>query len=162
MGMAYCIEHMHQLTPPMIYKNLHSSIIYLTEDYIAKISYFSFWNEATTSKMGSMTMELLDMRSGIESNIYNFGVKLLEMVTDRLPYSVDNSPLIDWAFRGEQSLKEIVDPTLKGFQEEELKKLLEVIRSCVHLDPKQRPTMREVTARLREITATGPDGTTYT
>ncbi|XP_010246117.1 PREDICTED: probable inactive receptor-like protein kinase At3g56050 [Nelumbo nucifera] len=154
MGMAYCL-----LTPPVIHKNLHSTIIYLTEDNAAKISDFN-WNEATASKMGSTTMELLDMPSGPESNIYSFSVILLEMVIGRLPYSVDNGPLIDWAFRGEKSLKEIVDPTLKAFQEEELKKLLKVIRSYVHPDPKHRPTMREVTARLIEITAMGPDGET--
>ncbi|KAF8396966.1 hypothetical protein HHK36_018603 [Tetracentron sinense] len=161
MGMAYCLEHMHQLNPQMIHKNLHSSSVYLTEDYAAKISDFSFWNEVTASKMESAGLELLEPSSDPESNVYSFGVILFEMITGKLPYSVGNGSFVDWAsdyLRGEHPFIEMVDPTLKSLQEEDLEKLYEVIRSCVHHDPKQRPTMREVAARLREITGMGPDG----
>ncbi|KAH8519933.1 hypothetical protein H0E87_001394 [Populus deltoides] len=162
MGVAYCLEYMHQLTPPVAHKNLQSSSIYLTEDYAAKISDFSFWNDATAAKTGSPSMELLESQSSDpESNIYSFGVILYEMITARIPYAVDN--LADWAsdyLRGEQPLKEKVDPTLKSFQEDELEKLSEVIRNCIHPDPKHRPTMKEIAAELKEITSVGPDGAT--
>ncbi|KAA8534036.1 hypothetical protein F0562_031553 [Nyssa sinensis] len=146
MGMAYCLEHMHQLTPPIARKNLNSLAVNLTEDYAAKISDFDFWNEVATA----------DVESHPESNIYSFGIILFEMITGRLPYSVDR-----WTsdyLRGDQPLVEMVDPTLKSFELEQLEKIGEVIKSCVHPDPKQRPAMREVTARLREITGIGPDG----
>lgn len=162
MGMAYCLEHMHQLTPPVAHRKLQSSSIYLTEDYAAKVSDFSCWNNTTAAKNGSASMEPLETsENDLESNVYNFGVILFEMITGRIPYAVDNSPLEDWAsvyLRMEQPLKEIVDPTLKSFQENELEKLLEVIKDCVHPDPKQRPAMREIAAKLKEITAMGPDG----
>ncbi|KAI4318310.1 hypothetical protein L6164_026097 [Bauhinia variegata] len=38
MGIAFCLEHMHQLTPPIAIRNLLSSSVYLTEDCAAKIS----------------------------------------------------------------------------------------------------------------------------
>ncbi|XP_042509997.1 probable inactive receptor-like protein kinase At3g56050 [Macadamia integrifolia] len=163
MGMAYCLEYMHQLNPPVVHENLNSSIVYLTEDYAAKISDFGFWHEVVaTSKMGSDATELLDTPpSNPESNVYSFGVVLLEIITGRLPYSAENGKLVGWAsiyLRGEQPCKNMVDPMLKSFQENELDKLCAVIASCIHPDPKQRPTMREVTAQLREITALGPDG----
>ncbi|CAL5386369.1 unnamed protein product [Camellia sinensis] len=164
MGMAYCLEHMHQLTPPIAHGNLQSSSIYLTEDYAAKISDFSFWNNLTATNMGSAATELLEAQlADPESNVYSFGVILFEMVTGRLPYSVDNGSVVDWAsdyLNGEQPLREMVDPTLKSFQEEELEKLFQVTKDCVNPDPKHRPTMKEVTARLKEITAMGPDGAT--
>ncbi|CAK7330493.1 unnamed protein product [Dovyalis caffra] len=164
MGITYCLEYMHQLTPPIAHKNLQSSSIYLTEDYAAKISDFSLWNDATAAKIGSASMELLESHtSDLESNIYSFGVILFEMITGRIPYAVDNGSLADWAsdyLRREQPLKEMVDPTLKSFQEDELEKLSEVIRNCIHPDPKQRPTMKEIAAKLKEITAMGPDGAT--
>ncbi|XP_011003691.1 PREDICTED: probable inactive receptor-like protein kinase At3g56050 [Populus euphratica] len=164
MGMAYCLEYMHQLTPPIAHKNLQSSTIYLTEDYAAKISDFSFGNDATAAKIGSASMELLESQSSDpEGNIYSFGVILFEMITGRIPYAVDNGSLADWAsdyLRGERSLREIVDPTLKSFQENELEKLSEVIRNCIHPDAKQRPTMKEIAAKLKEITAMEPDGAT--
>ncbi|KAH7853268.1 hypothetical protein Vadar_000723 [Vaccinium darrowii] len=150
MGIAYCLEHMRQLTPPMAHKNLRSSSIHLTEDYAAKVSDFGFLSELET-----------EMESTPASEMYNFGVILFEMVTGRLPYSVDNGSLEDWAsdyLRGEQPIQEMVDPTLKSFNPEQLEQIGEVIRSCVHHDPKQRPQMREVTARLREITGIQTEG----
>ncbi|PIN14599.1 Non-specific serine/threonine protein kinase [Handroanthus impetiginosus] len=48
MGMAYCLDHMHQLTPPLPHRNLTSSTIYLTEDYAAKVSDFVFWDKTET------------------------------------------------------------------------------------------------------------------
>lgn len=164
MGMAYCLEHMHRLTPPIVHRDLHSSSVYLTEDYAAKISDFRFWNEVTAAKMGSVAKNLLETQSAdLESNVYSFGVILFEMITGRIPYSGDNLSLANWAtdyLKGEQPLREMVDPTLRSFQEEELEKLLEVVKDCVKSDPEQRPTMKQVTSRLKEITAMGPDGAT--
>ncbi|TYH07491.1 hypothetical protein ES288_A08G237800v1 [Gossypium darwinii] len=164
MGITYCLEHMHQLTPPIAHRNLQSCSVYLTEDYAAKISDFSFLNNATAAKVGSATMELLESPSAdAESNVYSFGVILFEMITGRIPYSIDNSSLADWAsdyLKRDQPLKEMVDPTLKFFQGDDLEKLFEVVKTCVNPDPKERPTMREVAAKLKEITAMGPDGAT--
>nr|AMM43034.1 LRR-RLK [Vernicia montana] len=161
MGMAYCLEHMHQLNPPTTHSNLNSSAISLTEDYAAKISDFSFSNVVTATE-AEATKKFLDTPTARpESNVYSFGVLLFEMVTGRVPYSVDNDSLEDWAsyyLRGDQSLKNMVDPTLDSFEEEKLEKIGEVIKSCVHPDPKQRTEMREVTAILREITGITPDG----
>lgn len=98
MGMAYCLEYMHGMTPPVFQKNLQSASIYLTEDYAAKISDFSFWNEVTAAKTGSADKELLEIPSARpESNVYSFGVILFEMFTGRIPYSVDDGSLVDWA-----------------------------------------------------------------
>ncbi len=164
MGMAYCLEYMHQLTPPITHKNLQSSSIYLTEDYAAKISDFSVWNYISASKKETAVTELLEIPSvEPESNVYSFGTILFEMITGRIPYSSDNGYLADWALdylKGEQPLREMVDPTLKSFRENELEKFFEVIRDCVKPDPKQRTTMREITAKLKEITAVGPDEAT--
>ncbi|KAI8009587.1 Inactive receptor-like serine/threonine-protein kinase [Camellia lanceoleosa] len=149
-GMAYCLEHMHQLTPPIAHKNLNSTSINLTEDYAVKISDFGFWIESAEAEMVSYP----------ECNVYSFGVILFEMVTGRPPYSSDSCSLKNWAsdyLRGEQPLVEMLDPTLKSFQVEQLEQIGEVIKSCVTPNPKERPQMREVTARLREITMIGPD-----
>ncbi|XP_059627945.1 probable inactive receptor-like protein kinase At3g56050 [Cornus florida] len=153
MGMAYCLDHMHQMTPPISHKNLNSTTVNLTEDYAAKISDFDFWKEVDAAKM--------DLH--LASNVYSFGVILFEMITGRLPGSVDGGSLEDSLsdyLRGEEPLTEMVDPTLKHFRVEQLEKLGEVIISCVHPDPTQRQEMRDVSARLREITAIGPDAAT--
>lgn len=160
MGIAYCLEHMHQLNPPVVHKRLHSSTIYLTEDYAAKISEFGFWNEATMAKMRAACTDNTPSTDP-ENNVYTFGVILLEMLTGMLPHSLDDGPLIDWAsdfLSRKRPIKDMVDPTLKSFQEDDLEKLCDVITSCINPNPAHRPKMGEVTARLREITSVTADG----
>ncbi|XP_022944002.1 probable inactive receptor-like protein kinase At3g56050 [Cucurbita moschata] len=164
MGVAYCLEHMHQLDPPVIHRHLCSSSVYLTEDYAAKLSDFSYWSEETAAKLGSATVELLETSpADSESNVYSFGVILLEMITGRIPFSVDDGSLADWAVdfvKGEQSLREMVDPILSSFKEEQLESLSRVIKRCIQPEPKQGRRMSEIAARLKEITALEPAGAT--
>lgn len=37
MGTAYCLQHMHEMNPPMAHSDFNSSEIYLTDDYAAKV-----------------------------------------------------------------------------------------------------------------------------
>ncbi|KAK4769010.1 hypothetical protein SAY86_027160 [Trapa natans] len=161
MGMAYCLEHMHQLSPPIPHKKLNSSAVALTEDYAGKISEFNFWNQIADSDVKSSKEDLLeDSPEGPEQNVYGFGVILFEMVTGRLPYSVEDDSTEDWAsdyIKGDKPLAEMVDPTLSSFAADQVEKMDETIRSCVHPDPKERPSMKEVTSRLRAVTGIPPD-----
>ncbi|XVF24170.1 hypothetical protein REPUB_Repub13aG0104300 [Reevesia pubescens] len=161
MGMAYCLDHMHQLNPPIPHNNLSSSAVNLTEDYAAKISDPCFWNEITAAERESDRKNLSDSAlASLERNVYSFGVLLFEILTGRMPSLVDNGSLEDWAsdyLRREQALVEMVDPTLNSFNREQLEKIGEVIKSCVHSEPRQRPYIREVSTRLREITAITSD-----
>lgn len=152
MGMAYCLEHMHQLTPALVHRNFKSSAVYLTEDYAAKISDFGFSDEGSAA----------ERESNVQSNVYSFGVVLFEMISGKLPYSAGSDSLEDWASdylsSGAQSLREIVDPTLETYCEDQLRQIGRVIRSCTNPDLRQRSTMKEVCVRLREITGIEPDG----
>lgn len=160
MGVAYCLEHMHQLDPPVVHRHLCSSSVYLTEDYAAKLSDFSYWSDAAAVKLGFSTVELLETSPADSgSNVYSFGVILLEIITGRLPFLVNDGSLADWAsdfLKGKQSLRDIVDPVLSSFKEEQLENLSQVIKMCVEPKPKQRPTMSLIAARLKEITALEP------
>ncbi|GMI79940.1 hypothetical protein HRI_001663300 [Hibiscus trionum] len=160
-GMAYCLEHMHRLNPPVPHNNLSSSAVNLTEDYASKISDQCFWNELTSSEREADRTNLSDITvASLESNVYTFGVLLFEIVTGRMPYLVDNGSSDDGAsdyLRREQAIIEMVDPTLNSFDRDQLDKIGEVIKSCVDPEPGRRPDMSQVSARLREITAITPD-----
>ncbi|XP_038995224.1 inactive receptor-like serine/threonine-protein kinase At2g40270 [Hibiscus syriacus] len=159
-GMASCLEHMHQLNPPVPHTNLSSAVVNLTEDCAAKIFDPFSWN-AAESEVDRKNHSDTPLPS-LESNVYTFGVVLFEIVTGRMPYFVDdNGSLDDWAsdyLRRDQSLMEMVDPTLNSFKPYQVEKIGEVIKTCVHPEPRQRPDMRKVGARLREITAITPEG----
>ncbi|CAL9153802.1 unnamed protein product [Musa hybrid cultivar] len=150
MGLAYCLEHIMQLNPPLIPRNLNSSSIYLTEDNAAKISDLEFWNVETEADMASseITKE--------SSIVYKFGIILLEIVSGRLPYSEDDGLLVLWArsyLSGKRPIKDMVDATLDPVPDEDINALVEVIRSCIDEDPNERPTMKEVADRMMLITA---------
>ncbi|KAJ0983886.1 hypothetical protein J5N97_002242 [Dioscorea zingiberensis] len=162
MGVAYCLEHMQQLSPPVLLRNLDSSSIYLTDDYAAKISDLGFQNEAKESKSTSEDSVLSDTQASESENIvYKFGILLLEILSGRLPFSEDNGLLVLWAssyLSGKRPLKDMIDPTLESFHDQDINALCVVIRSCIDPDPTTRPTMSQVVCMLREITAMSPDG----
>lgn len=151
MGMAYCLEHMHQLTPPLVHKNFKSSSVYLTEDYAAKISDFCFSSEDSSA----------ETEPNVQSNVYSFGVVLYEMISGKLPYTAGSTSLEDWAsdyLSGTKYLREMVDPTLETYSEGQLQQIGRVIRGCTCPDPGERLSMTEVCAKLKEITGIEPDG----
>lgn len=160
MGISYCLEYMHQLTPPIAQRNLLSSSIYLTEDYAAKVSDLGFWRDIVDIKKGS---DINYVTPETKDNVYSFGVILFELITGKIPFAVDNGFLTDWAaeyIRG-QPLRDLLDTSLMNcLKEDEVEKWSEVINDCVNPDHEKRPSMKEVTKKLKEITSMEPDGAT--
>ncbi|AED97065.1 Protein kinase superfamily protein [Arabidopsis thaliana] len=151
MGIAYCLEHMHNLNPPILLSNLDSSSVYLTEDNAAKVSDFSVINSIFPSKEGSSSKNLLEPSLlDPHTNVFNFGAVLFEIISGKLPDP--DSMLLE-----PKPTRDIVDPTLKTFQENVVERLLEVVRQCLNPYSDQRPTMREVVVKLREITGIEAD-----
>ncbi|WOL18647.1 protein MALE DISCOVERER 2-like isoform X2 [Canna indica] len=156
MGIAYCLEHLEQLNPPLVIRNLCSSSIYLTEDYAAKISDLEFCNEEKESELASET-------SNRENIVFKFGIILLEIISGRLPFSEDDGLLVLWAssyLNGKRPLMDMVDRTLNSVREGDITQLANLIRSCINTSNQKRPTMTEVAERLRTITSMTPEDAT--
>ncbi|KAH9309192.1 hypothetical protein KI387_037103, partial [Taxus chinensis] len=110
MGIAYCLQYMHHdLDPAVTHPSLHSNAIYLTDDYAAKLSDLDLWKEAAIKgdQMKSFSesedfisyddMELSDTHSlDGASNVFGFGVLLLEIISGKLPYTQDQGLLVNW------------------------------------------------------------------
>ncbi|ESQ40647.1 hypothetical protein EUTSA_v10013141mg [Eutrema salsugineum] len=128
MGIAYCVEHIHNLSPkPISHTSLNSSSVYLTTDYAAKVADFTFLSSTPPDPQTSY--------------VFSFGAILHEIITGNIP---DPDSLLHET----KPARELVDPTLKSFDESVLEKLWEVVIECLN----QRPEMKEVVAKLREIT----------
>ncbi|CAL0304740.1 unnamed protein product [Lupinus luteus] len=159
MGMAYCLQYMHQLDPPLPHSNLNSSAVQLTDDYASKISDLSFLNEA--GKPNKKTSAKKHIEMALANNVYSFGVILFEMVTGRISYSVNDYGSLDdldsHYLQGDVPIKGMVDPTLANVDEEKLEQVDALIKYCVQHDTHKRPTMKEVSLRLREITNITPE-----
>ena len=51
----------------------------------------------------------------------------------------------------------MIDPTLQSFKDDELGVICEVIQECIQSDPRLRPTMKDITCKLREVLRITPD-----
>lgn len=51
----------------------------------------------------------------------------------------------------------MVDPALKAHKDEELRIISEVIQDCVNPDPPKRPTMKDVTSKLKGVIPISPE-----
>ncbi|CAM8985858.1 unnamed protein product [Rhodiola kirilowii] len=166
MGSAYCLQFMHDLNPPVSITNFRSEDVFLTDDYAAKIADTSFWaNFIPKTKSGEDEMEnpSLPPITDPESNVYSFGIMLLEVISGQLPKSKDGSTIVNWAtehLRTRENISAMVDPSLKSFKTNELETICDVIQDCLEQDPRKRPTMTEVIAKLRKTIAITPDAAT--
>ncbi|GFZ06148.1 leucine-rich repeat protein kinase family protein [Actinidia rufa] len=167
MGTAYCLQYMHELNPPVAHSNLISNAIFLTDDYAAKIAEISFWAELAAKSRVSAENESehseLPPLSDAETNVYSFGVLLLEIISGKLHYSKEQGPLVNWAaeyLNDKRSISHMIDPTLTSFKDNELDIICEVIHHCIQQDSRKRPTMKEVTSRLRDGIGITPDAAT--
>ncbi|PUZ73573.1 hypothetical protein GQ55_2G485200 [Panicum hallii var. hallii] len=161
MGIAYCLEHMHQLNPAVVPRNFDSSTIYLTDDFAAKVSDLDFWSDAKGWNPSSGTDD--PTLSDIDGMVHKYGIILLEILTGKAPYCEEEGSVEQWAtgyLDGNMSAAEVIDSSLGWFPEEAARALCEVARWCMEPDPKKRPQMAQVGARMKEITALGPEGAT--
>ncbi|XP_024011020.1 protein MALE DISCOVERER 1 [Eutrema salsugineum] len=166
MGTAYCLQYMHELNPPIAHSKLVSSGIYLTDDYAAKVGEVPFSSQAGLKPRKPMSGDLdqssLAFPPEPETNVYSFGVLMLEIISGKLSDSDEEGSIIKWAskYLESDSLGEMIDPTLKTFKEEDLEVICDVARHCLRIDQSQRPTMKDVVEQLKEVINISPEQAT--
>ncbi|XP_073270993.1 probable serine/threonine-protein kinase PBL5 [Primulina huaijiensis] len=168
-GAAKGLEYLHnKMNPPIIYRDLKSANILLGVDYHPKLSDFGLAKvgpsgdktHVTTRVMGTygycapeyaMTGKLT-----FKSDIYSFGVVLLEIITGRR--AIDNhrnrgeQNLVSWAkplFRDRKKFYLIVDPALEGrYPVRGLYQAIGIAAMCVQEQPSLRPVVAEIDEAL--------------
>ncbi|CAL0329872.1 unnamed protein product [Lupinus luteus] len=162
MGMAYCLEYMHDRKPPVSHTNLSSLYILLTDDYAAKIGEMTFGHCLLTpsNRKGDPSKCELPPHPDPETDVYNFGILLLEIISGKQPYAEEQGNLVSWAaeyLKDKRSIDNMVDQTLQSFKDNELDVICEVIQDCVQPDPRLRPQMKDITPKLREVLQVSPE-----
>ncbi|CAN8274592.1 unnamed protein product [Cochlearia groenlandica] len=166
MGTAYCLQHMHEMNPPMAHSDFNSSGILLTDDYAAKVLEIAFNLEARLNPKkhasGDLEQASLLLPPEPETNVHSFGVLMLEMISGKLAYSDEYGSIEQWAskYLETNDLKEMIDPTLNTFKEEELEVICDVIRKCLKQEQGQRPSMKEVAEQLKQVLNITPEKAT--
>uniref|UniRef100_A0A0E0BYV0 Protein kinase domain-containing protein n=1 Tax=Oryza meridionalis TaxID=40149 RepID=A0A0E0BYV0_9ORYZ len=165
MGVAYCLQYMHHdLNPPVAITDMRSDTIFMTDDYAAKIADVGIWKEvaikAKSAKEDSSSRS--QCPPDITSNVYCFGTLLIEIISGKLPEADDQESMCNWAaehLKG-KSYSKLVDASLKEHNANELEAVCEVIQECIDPDSDQRPTMRDVTRKLRQALNISPEAAT--
>ncbi|KAK2990071.1 hypothetical protein RJ640_025434 [Escallonia rubra] len=163
------LDYLHNGSDPrIIHRDVKSNNILLDMEMNGKVCDFGLSKQVTEADAthvttvvkgtaGYLDPEYYSTRQLTEkSDIYSFGVVLLELICGREPLSHSGSPdsfnLVLWAKPYLQAAAfEIVDENLKGtFDVESMRKAARVATRSVERDASQRPTIAEVLAELKE------------
>ncbi|WCJ41004.1 Protein kinase superfamily protein [Euphorbia peplus] len=175
-GAARGLEYLHEAAAPRIlHRDVKSTNILLDDNWRAKITDLGMAKRLEADGIPSSSNSPARMqgtfgyfapeyamvgRASLMSDVFSFGVVLLELITGRQPIhkSTNNKEesLVLWAMPRLQDSKrvtsELPDPRLKGtFPEEEMQIMAYLAKECLLLDPDARPTMSEVVQILSTI-----------
>ncbi|KAL3631996.1 hypothetical protein CASFOL_024980 [Castilleja foliolosa] len=172
LGAARGLAYLHEdSSPRVIHRDFKSSNILLENDYTAKVSDFGLARSAmdegnkhiSTHVMGTfgylapeyaMTGHLL-----VKSDVYSYGVVLLELLTGRKPVDLSQPPgqenLVSWArplLAAQQGLETIIDPSLRpNLPLDNFSKVAAIASMCVQPEVSHRPFMGEVVQALKLV-----------
>lgn len=174
LGAARGLAYLHTgLETPIIHGNLKSKNILIDDNYEAHLSDFGLhllmnpgsklvMLEASASQ-GYKAPELLKMnKANTKTDIYSFGIVLLEILTGRRPIERDSSnqivdlPTVVKNAVLEERISDLFDPAILGGGmrspfEEGLLRVLQLAMGCCAPSPSVRPDIKEVIRQLEKI-----------
>ncbi|XP_058094893.1 MDIS1-interacting receptor like kinase 2-like [Magnolia sinica] len=159
-GVAHALSYMHHdLTPPIVHRDLSSNNILLDLEFEARVSDFgtarlikpdsSNWS-ALAGTCGYVAPELAyTMRVTEKCDVYSFGVLSLELIMGRHPGDLISS----LASSGGQDtlLMDVLDQRLPPPTPQDMKDVVRAAMlalACLHANPQSRPTMRHLSQEL--------------
>ncbi|XP_027368253.1 probable serine/threonine-protein kinase PBL21 [Abrus precatorius] len=171
-GAARGLQYLHcEAAPPVIYRDLKSANILLDKDFNPKLSDFGLAKlgpigdntHVSTRVMGTygycapeyaMTGKLT-----LKSDIYSFGVVLLELITGRKAIDVSRKPreqtLVSWSrpfLSDRRKFSQMVDPLLEGkYPVRCLHCAIAVTAMCLQEQPNLRPPVGDIVAALEYL-----------
>ncbi|XP_043707581.1 protein STRUBBELIG-RECEPTOR FAMILY 6-like [Telopea speciosissima] len=166
LGTARALEYLHEVcSPSVVHKNFKSANILLDMELSPHLSDCGLANfipnadQVLNHDMGSGYSAPEVAMSGqytTKSDMYSFGVVMLELLTGRKPFDSlrprSEQSLVRWAtpqLHDIDALSKMVDPALEGlYPVKSLSRFADVVALCVQMEPEFRPPMSEVVEAL--------------
>lgn len=164
-GVAEGLRYLHcDCQRRIIHRDITASNILLTEDYEPQISDFGLakwlpekWVHHVVSPIegtfGYMAPEYF--MHGIvheKTDVFAFGVLLLELITGRRAVDSTRQSLVMWAkpMLEQNNVKELADPYLEdAYDVVEMKRAMFTASTCIHHLPNMRPNMKRAVQLLK-------------
>ncbi|CAL5205535.1 unnamed protein product [Lathyrus oleraceus] len=171
-GAARGLEYLHcKADPPVIYRDLKSANILLDNDFSAKLSDFGLAKlgpvgdntHVSTRVMGTYGYcapeYAMSGKLTLKSDIYSFGVVLLELITGRRAIDSNKKPgeqnLVSWSrpyFSDRRKFVHMADPLLQGqFPVRCLHQAIAITAMCLQEQPKFRPLIGDIVVALEYL-----------
>ncbi|XP_020095041.1 probable serine/threonine-protein kinase PIX13 [Ananas comosus] len=170
-GAARGLAFLHTSEKKIIYRDFKASNILLDSNFNPKLSDFGLAKagptggdtHVSTRVMGTFGYAAPEyVATGhlyVKSDVYGFGVVLLEMLSGLRALDTSRPPeqlnLVEWAkpfLMDQRKLARLMDPRLEGqYPSKGAIQAAKLTLRCVAVDPKSRPSMKEVVAVLESI-----------
>ncbi|KAE8700523.1 Receptor-like protein kinase 5 [Hibiscus syriacus] len=172
----------HDCVPPIVHRDVKSNNILLDGDFGARVADFGVAKVVDAAGKGGKSMSIIagscgyiapeyayTLRVNEKSDIYSFGVVILELVTGRLPIDPEygEKDLVRWVCTtlDQKGVDHVLDSKLDPCFKDEIYKVFNIGILCTSPLPINRPSMRRVVKMLQEVgaenqqkTATKEDG----
>ncbi|KAM7263157.1 hypothetical protein ACFE04_000840 [Oxalis oulophora] len=160
----------HDCVPSIVHRDVKSNNILLDGDFGARVADFGVAKVVDVTGKGSKSMSVIagscgyiapeyayTLRVNEKSDIYSFGVVILELVTGKRPISPEfgEKDLVNWVCTtlDQKGVDHIIDTKLDSCFKEEICKVLNIGLLCTSPLPINRPSMRRVVKMLQVVGA---------
>ncbi|XP_056429941.1 interleukin-1 receptor-associated kinase 4 [Hyla sarda] len=165
LGTAHGIRYLHE--NGHVHRDIKSANILLDDNFIAKISDFglaratghlarTMMTERIVGTTAYMAPEALRGEVTIKSDIFSFGVVLLEIISGLAPFDEERNPALllditEEIEEEEKTLAEYVDKKMKDVQHHVIEKMYCVSCQCLNQMKNKRPNINTVLQDLENI-----------
>ncbi|XP_022148050.1 probable serine/threonine-protein kinase PBL7 isoform X2 [Momordica charantia] len=164
-GLEYLHEH---VSPPVIHRDFKSSNVLLDKSLHAKVSDFGLAKIGSDKAGGHVSTRVLGTQGYVapeyaltghlttKSDVYSYGVVLLELLTGRVPVDMKRTPgeasIVSWALprlTDREKVMDIMDPSLEGqYSMKDVVQVAAIAAMCVQPEADYRPLMADVVQSL--------------
>ncbi|NP_001288898.1 protein kinase APK1B, chloroplastic-like [Brassica rapa] len=178
LGCAKGLAFLHSAETQVIYRDFKTSNILLDSNYNAKLSDFGLAKDGPTGDNSHVSTRvigtygyvdpgyLLNGHLTTKSDVYSYGVVLLEMLSGRKVVDNNRPPreqkLVDWAkplLANKKKVSRVIDNRIRDqISVKEAHKVATQVFRCLDVDKNQRPNMNEIVFHLENIQASREEG----